>query len=375
MSTKQDYTSFARKFTYRFPQFTYVSIQINFWVVASLLYSLIIFLNTKNFFQLRNIDFPLSISSLILVSVTIGVLLGVFLFVIDFLFTKLKFNKLPSALVIILKILTYIIGVFLIVYAMKFFLTERAHYLVRENEIFDINSNFIWRSIFWSFLIYVGFMAGVISFINQMNSMFGPGILIPLMMGKYRTPKEQDRLFMFLDLKSSTTHAEELGHIVYSSFIRDCFIDLNKVAVRNNAEIYQYVGDEAVITWQANDGLSIKSSFSLFYQFQEIIEKRQSYYLKRYNRKPVFKAGLHQGIVTAVEVGEIKKEIAYHGDTINTAARIQAKCNEFGELLLISEKIKESIEKENYTFNLMGDICLKGKSELVKIYNVRELKA
>jgi len=27
------------------------------------------------------------------------------------------------------------------------------------------------------------------------------------------------------------------------------------------------------------------------------------------------------------EVGEIKTEIAYHGDTINTAARIQEQCN------------------------------------------------
>ena len=37
------------------------------------------------------------------------------------------------------------------------------------------------------------------------------------------------KILMFLDLKDSTKIAEELGHIEYSKFIQDCFIDLNKV--------------------------------------------------------------------------------------------------------------------------------------------------
>jgi class 3 adenylate cyclase len=32
----------------------------------------------------------------------------------------------------------------------------------------------------------------------------------------------------------------------------------------------------------------------------------------------------------AVEVGDIRRDIAYHGDTLNTASRIQGLCNEFG---------------------------------------------
>jgi len=37
---------------------------------------------------------------------------------------------------------------------------------------------------------------------------------------------------------------------------------------------------------------------------------------------------MNAGVVTVAEVGKYKKEIAYHKDTINTAARIQVKCNE-----------------------------------------------
>ena len=98
-------------------------------------------------------------------------------------------------------------------------------------------------------------MTLVISFINQVNKKYGPGVLVPLLLGKYRNPQEEERIFMFMDLKSSTTVAEELGHLKYSSFIRDCFMDINQVLLPFNAQVYQYVGDEIVVTWTVSDGL------------------------------------------------------------------------------------------------------------------------
>ena len=65
---------------------------------------------------------------------------------------------------------------------------------------------------------------------------------------------------MFLDLKSSTTHAEQLGHIKYSQLIQDCFYELTEVVTRREAQIYQYVGDEIVLTWPYEKGIKNKSS-------------------------------------------------------------------------------------------------------------------
>lgn len=49
---------------------------------------------------------------------------------------------------------------------------------------------------------------------------------------------------------------------------------------------------------------------------------------------PEFKAGLSLGLVTVAEVGELKTEFAYHGDVLNTAARIEGYCIEFNKPLL-----------------------------------------
>ena len=43
------------------------------------------------------------------------------------------------------------------------------------------------------------------------------------MTGYYQKPKEESKIFMFLDLQSSSKIAELLGHEKYSDFIQDCF--------------------------------------------------------------------------------------------------------------------------------------------------------
>ena len=170
----------------------------------------------------------------------------------------------------------------------------------------------------------------------QVNQMLGSNNLWKVIRGKFYEPREEYRIFMFLDLKDSTRHAEQLGHVKYSRLIQDCFNDLG-VVIENEAEIYQYVGDEAVLTWPLRSGLRNDNCINAFYRFKNQLLKRQDYYKKQYHCIPHFKAGLNEGIVTVTEVGRYKKEIAYHGDTINTAARIQKKCNELGYELLISE--------------------------------------
>jgi adenylate cyclase len=70
-------------------------------------------------------------------------------------------------------------------------------------------------------------------------------------------------------------------------------------------------------------------------------------------------------------VGEIKREIAYHGDTINTASRIQDECNVLGKDFLVSEDIAKNISAtEEFNLNYEGNIKLKGKATAKKIFSL-----
>ncbi len=208
--------------------------------------------------------------------------------------------------------------------------------------------------------------------LRQVNLFLGSNNLWKLFRGKFYTPREEERIFMFLDLQSSTTHAERLGHIQYSKLIQDCFNDLG-VVVENEAEIYQYVGDEAILTWELQEGLESQNCINAYFNFKKQLRSRKEYYLENYNCMPHFKAGLNAGIITVTEVGKYKKEIAYHGDTINTAARIQGQCNTFKKELLISEYIKDMLPATSFSFKELGSIELKGKERSVLLYAVNEV--
>jgi len=77
------------------------------------------------------------------------------------------------------------------------------------------------------------------------------------------------------------------------------------------------------------------------------------------------------GNATIAEVGVIKKELEYHGDVLNTAARIQAKCNEFKKRILISESMKIKLQNQSL-FDLLriGAVSLKGKAKSLNLYEV-----
>ena len=176
---------------------------------------------------------------------------------------------------------------------------------------------------------------------------------------------------MFLDLKSSTTIAEKLGHIKFSRLIQDCFADLTPAIKKHKVEIYQYVGDEVVLSWPIDKGFENNNCIHCYFNYRELLNAKSDYYQQEYGVQPIFKAGIHMGEVTVAEVGLVKREIAYHGDVLNTTARIQSRCNDLKQQLLISQNLSEHLKKdERIERHLLGEELLKGKQQLVTIYGV-----
>ncbi len=222
-----------------------------------------------------------------------------------------------------------------------------------------------------SFAVYFYVLSAdfVITVFRQLSMMLGERNFSKLLRGQFYEPREERRIFMFLDLRSSTTLAEKLGHAVYSRLIQDCFNDLG-VVIEFGAEIYQYVGDEAVITWEFHDGIKNHRFLKAFFRFKKQLRAREDYYLSTYGIKPFFKAGIHEGVVMITEIGKYKREIAYHGDAINTAARIQGQCNALGQELLISESLASRVDQDLFSVEKLSSVQLRGKQEEISIYSV-----
>jgi adenylate cyclase len=214
---------------------------------------------------------------------------------------------------------------------------------------------------------------GVLSltFILEVRRKVGPGNLWALLIGRYHRPREEDRVFLFLDLKGSTAIAERLGHVRYSQFIRQCYHDLTEFVLLFRAQIYQFVGDEVVLTWPAGMPDAEKYSLEIFFGFQRRLEEKRDWYEESFGASPEFRAGVEGGAVTVTEVGDIKREIAFHGDALNTAGRLLALCREKKQPVLVSGKIQNTISSvPGWTTEFQGNVILRGKKEPVTVFGV-----
>ena len=370
MSKEFDYTAIAQRFSARFPALTYIITQINFWIIANILLGIILQLQSLSLSQ--TFEFPglISFTTVLVITILLGILYGISLGSIDYYFDKNIFRKKPLGKVLLLKTIISLGILILLFLFIRFILFDFVNSTLHYKPGLTLNDK-SWKYLFYLVSVYYFFMSLVINFINQVNKKYGPGVLIPLLLGKYRNPREEERIFMFMDLKSSTSLAEELGHLKYSSFIRDCFMDINHVLLPFNAQVYQYVGDEIVLTWKLSDGLKDLSCIRFFFACENYFRDRNLYYTKNYGFLPLFKAGLHLGQVTAVEIGEIKRDIAYHGDTLNTTARIQSACNEYNKKFLVSEIVLEKLGLvNNLSAEPLGPIQLRGKTTKIGIASV-----
>ncbi|MEO9484856.1 MAG: adenylate/guanylate cyclase domain-containing protein [Ekhidna sp.] len=313
---------------------------------------------------------PLTFIQQIRFHLALGVIAGFLFGSLEYLFEKYIYKRVSFGKTMLIGSISYLVSIAILV-TLAFKTFSRI-----ANIEFDwlFYQDFIFSKQMILLTVYIFLVGFLIDFFREVGKKFGPGNLWRMLRGEFYHPKEDRRIFMFLDLKSSTTIAEQLGHNKYSQLIQECFLDVSDLVIAHKAHIYQYVGDEIVLSWSIDEGLADLNCIRFYYSYRDLLERRRSHYESKFGLVPQFKAGLEMGNVMVAEVGEIKREIAYHGDVLNTAARIQACCNEFNRKVLISESLESALsEITDNEYELMGNIQLKGKSKNLKIYAVSDL--
>ncbi|MDZ4809898.1 MAG: adenylate/guanylate cyclase domain-containing protein [Bacteroidota bacterium] len=211
----------------------------------------------------------------------------------------------------------------------------------------------------------------VSNFMDELHRKLGRDAIYNLVLGKYHQVKQEERLFLFIDLNNSTDIAEEMGEMEFSHFLQDFFYDISEPIARYYGRVYQYVGDEVVVTWPVKKGFRFAVCTRCFFAIQKQIRRYEDQYMKRYGRVPEFKAALHGGNIVVSEVGKYKSEIAYHGDVLNTTARMLSRCHDFSAEFIVSDYILERVEMPKYLqAESLGAFQLKGKQQELQLHSV-----
>jgi adenylate cyclase len=211
--------------------------------------------------------------------------------------------------------------------------------------------------------------AFVFVFILDVNSLLGQNALMNFITGRYYAPRVESRVFLFIDMEGSTGLAERLGPLAFHRLVNRFVDDLTEPIVAARGEIHRYIGDELIATWKLQDGIASARCVAACFGAMDRLADRAPDYRREFGAAVAVRAGLHCGPVVTGEMGSVRREIVFLGDTVNTAARIQELCRETGDRVLASADLIDRLElPRGIAKRSLGDLRLRGKGADLALY-------
>ena len=210
-------------------------------------------------------------------------------------------------------------------------------------------------------------------FVLQVSRLVGAQTLRDLVLGRYHHPRVEERFFLFVDLSNSTGIAERLGPLSIHRLLNRVFSLTDGSIADQHGTIYQYVGDEIVITWKVAEGRISARPVACFFAIKKALLTNAVGFERDFGVVPAVHGAIHAGTVVAGEVGESKREIVFHGDVMNAAARLEKATQEIGcEMLASKEAYRRLLDSKSYDFNELGPRLLRGRQDPIQVFTMKE---
>jgi class 3 adenylate cyclase len=206
----------------------------------------------------------------------------------------------------------------------------------------------------------------VFSFIGGRNIFY-------LLVGKYHRPVWERKIFMFLDINGSTKLVDALGPEKTNLLFGKFMFDASKPIADNGGEIYRYQGDDFVATWNWEAVRYPDGIFQAVDDLYATVERERAEYEKSFGVCPDFRAGIHGGEIITCEEGDIRRNIAFYGDTINIAARMETKAREVGMDCVITPDIAKLFDDTTGRLTKLGEESVRGINRSITIYGFNRL--
>lgn len=208
--------------------------------------------------------------------------------------------------------------------------------------------------------------------VTALDRMVGHEVLLGIFTGRYLTPRAERRVFLFADLAGSTALAERLGDLAFHRYLDDLFCELAEPIARHRGRIYRYVGDEVIVTWRdRGDGRAVADALACVRACAALTRARAWHFTAAYGSAPRLRYALHAGPVVTGKMGDVKREIVFLGDTVNTAARLEETARIQDCDLVVSQAVLARLDlPDGLAARLLPDGAIRGKSESVPVYAI-----
>ncbi len=208
-------------------------------------------------------------------------------------------------------------------------------------------------------------------FVFEISQIVGPRNLRNIVLGRYHRPRVEERFFLFLDIAGSTSLAEQIGPAAVHRFLASVFRLASDPIGDYGGEIYQYVGDEMVVTWTVAEARGDARPIACFFAIVAALEEVAPEFEREFGVAPRLRAALHAGPVISGEIGDSKRDIVFHGDVVNTAARLEQATRDLDRRFLVSaDALSRLAATERYALEPLGPQALRGRAAPVEVYAI-----
>jgi adenylate cyclase len=223
-------------------------------------------------------------------------------------------------------------------------------------------------------LLFSTLAALAFNIVFMLRAVLGPGAFVSLLLGRYRRPREERRIVLFLDLRSSTGLAERMGDAAFLGLLNRIAYDIGDPILAAGGEIHRYVGDEVIVTWRESGPESGRAhggsaAIACVFAIADLLARRRTDYEREFHAAPRLRAALHAGHLVVGEMGDIKREIVLLGDVMNTTARIEEACRTTGEDVIASGAVLDGATlPPGVAARSLGPMALRGKAEPIELF-------
>lgn len=228
--------------------------------------------------------------------------------------------------------------------------------------------------VFLSAFVFYAVIYFITSVSLEVSKLVGKDFIGKLLLGAYHRPRNENRIFLFIDLTESTKLSKELDLQQYSLLIKEFFRDIDIAMEKHDGEIYQYAGDEMIVSWP-DSKFNYDKAVQAFIKFHEQMKSKRRYYQDQFGVVPTYKAALHSGLVITTWVGRMKRELLFQGEVLNITARLTGLSKKLSYPLLLTKEIADHLSAEfKQQVITAGSYQLKGLIEPVLVYFLRITK-
>jgi adenylate cyclase len=214
-------------------------------------------------------------------------------------------------------------------------------------------------------------LVGLGIFVLQLSRLVGERTLRDIVFGRYHRSRTEERFFLFVDIAGSTPLAERVGPDAIHRFLGEVFRLASDPIDDHRGDVYQYVGDEVVITWMVTEGRAGGRPVACFFAIEQALARAAPEFQREFGAVPRLRAALHAGPVITGEVGGSRRAIVYHGDVMNTTSRIEQATRDLERQFLVSgDALERLADLEGFAREDLGPRQLRGRAAAIQVYAV-----